>query len=634
MVKLNQKSKRLTCKRRYRIEKRIKAHNKNEAKKAIVKQKRSKSKTMVIPNKFPMKEELLEEAEKQKEAALQEKARIKEEKKKIRAENKLKGFDENLNGPLKNSLDNLVKQAQKKQDQFNTKLDILEKSFNPFDDTYRNSNKNVDKEQSLKSFYKEFKKVTEAADVLIEVLDARDPMGSRCPQVEDMIINSGKDKKLVLLLNKIDLVPKENIQAWLKYLRGSYPTVAFKSSTQNQNERLKQSSVRIDQANQGLLTSSQCLGADILMKLLNNYTRTKDIKQTITVGIIGLPNVGKSSVINSLKRSHACMIGSTPGLTKQMQEIKLDKHIKLLDCPGIVMSKEEDSASLALKNCLKIETLDDPTGPVDLLLKRCNKDQLITNYKITDFSDVHEFLVLVAKRCGKIKKNGIPDIRKAAQLILNDWTSGKLTYYTSPPEIPKVSDTKIVTELSAGFDIDALFKEETSNIERMDDTRVLVDGLEIKPTDPFKINFDELEKDSSDEEIEEDSDEEVYELNDDEMEEDKEENDKKGVVFKSDVVLNTKQARKNKAAADSQPKNDDYTGMTRQRQTTDRMNLRKKMLKDDADIEKEIYNNADIPRTKKTQKAEMKKKNKKMRKNERLVSNLGDLMSSTSIKNK
>jgi len=147
-----------------------------------------------------------------------------------------------------------------------------------------------------------------------------------------------------------------------------------------------------------------------------------------------------------------------------MQEIKLDKHIKLLDCPGIVMSKDEDSASLALKNCLKIETLVDPTGPIELLLKRCNKEQLITNYKIGEFADVNEFLVLVAKRCGKVKKNGVADINKAAQLVLNDWTSGKLTYYTQPPATPKVSNTKIVTEFSGNFDIEALFQEERKKL--------------------------------------------------------------------------------------------------------------------------------------------------------------------------
>ena len=105
-----------------------------------------------------------------------------------------------------------------------------------------------------------------------------------------------------------------------------------------------------------------------------------------------------------------------------MQEIKLDKHIKLLDCPGIVMSRDEDSASLALKNCIRIESLDDPTAPIELLLKRCNREQLILCYKISEYKDAADFLTQIAKRCGKIKKNGIPDIKKAAQLVLNDWT--------------------------------------------------------------------------------------------------------------------------------------------------------------------------------------------------------------------
>lgn len=93
-------------------------------------------------------------------------------------------------------------------------------------------------ELSRKSYYREFRKVVDAADVLIQVLDARDPLGCRCPQLEDIIMASGKNKKLVLLLNKVDLVPKEIVQKWLKYLRNQFPTVAFKASTQNQKQKL------------------------------------------------------------------------------------------------------------------------------------------------------------------------------------------------------------------------------------------------------------------------------------------------------------------------------------------------------------------------------------------------------------
>lgn len=163
-----------------------------------------------------------------------------------------------------------------------------------------------------------------------------------------------------------DLVPRENVEAWLKYLRNEFPTVAFKASTQAQRSHLGQSNVSTDIASEALLSSSECLGADTLIKLLKNYCRNADIKTSITVGVVGFPNVGKSSVINSLKRAKVCNVGSTPGVTKVAQHIQLDKNIKLLDCPGIVFSrstKEGDDGEVALRNCIKVELLDDPVAP-------------------------------------------------------------------------------------------------------------------------------------------------------------------------------------------------------------------------------------------------------------------------------
>merc|ERR1712072_631283 len=91
-------------------------------------------------------------------------------------------------------------------------------------------------------------------------------------------------------------------------------------------------------ASQGLLSSSSAaLGADTLMSLMKNYARSGDKKTAITVGIVGFPNVGKSSVINSLKRSAAVQTGAMPGVTRCLQEVKLDSLVKLVDSPGVVL---------------------------------------------------------------------------------------------------------------------------------------------------------------------------------------------------------------------------------------------------------------------------------------------------------
>lgn len=147
------------------------------------------------------------------------------------------------------------------------------------------------KDNSKKAYYREFKKVVEQADVILEILDARDPIGCRTKAIEELILNAGADKRIILILNKIDLVPRENVEAWLKYLRCEYPTVAFKASTQNQLSNLGQSNVSTQLATDALLSGSKCLGADNLIKLLKNYCRNAKIKTSITVGVVGFPNV-------------------------------------------------------------------------------------------------------------------------------------------------------------------------------------------------------------------------------------------------------------------------------------------------------------------------------------------------------
>ncbi|XP_063150232.1 guanine nucleotide-binding protein-like 3-like protein [Candoia aspera] len=351
------------------------------------------------------------------------------------------------------SLEGLQKDALHRQQRFEQKeMDLKQLAKHAL----------LEKDSSCKAYYKEFRKVIEAADVILEVLDARDPQGCRCPQVEQAVVQAGTNKRLVLVLSKIDLVSKEVVAKWLKYLRNEFPTVAFKSSTQQQSKNLQQSHVPVTRASSDLLGSGACVGADCLMKVLANYCRNQDVRTTVTVGVVGFPNVGKSSLINSLKRSRACSTGSTPGITKCLQEVQLDKHIKLLDCPGIVMASPTSDAAMILRNCIRIEQLADPVSPVEAILKRCNKQQIMQHFSVPDFQNTMEFLAYLAKRQGKLKKGGIPDHEKAAKAVLNDWTSGKISYFTHPPEthtLPTHISAEIVAEMGKAFDFEALEQE-------------------------------------------------------------------------------------------------------------------------------------------------------------------------------
>ncbi|ONK70770.1 uncharacterized protein A4U43_C04F1350 [Asparagus officinalis] len=473
MVKKSKKSKskRISLKKKHKIIRKVKEHHRKkakEAKKLGLNRKQKVEKDPGIPNDWPFKEEELKALEARRARKLEEL----EQKKAARKE-----------------------RAQKR------KLGLLE------NDDLESENRTIEEEASAipkshdhseRAFYKELVKVIEASDVIVEVLDARDPLGTRCVDMEKMIFKADPNKRLVLLLNKIDLVPREAVEKWLKYLRGEHPAVAFKCSTQEQRSNLGWKSSSKTAKPSKILQTSDCLGADTLIKLLKNYSRSCELKVSITVGIVGLPNVGKSSLINSLKRSHVANVGATPGLTRSMQEIQLDKNVKLLDCPGVVMLRSgESDAAIALRNCKRIEKLDDPIAPVKEILKLCPAERLISLYKLPSFSSVDDFLQKVATVRGKLKKGGIIDVEAAARIVLHDWNEGKIPYYTLPPTRDAVNlETTILSEFTKEFDIDEVYKTESSFIGSLasaEDFR----HVEVPPGSP--LNFDEqmLEEDNA-----------------------------------------------------------------------------------------------------------------------------------------
>lgn len=502
------KSKRISCRQRYKVEKKVREHHRKLRREGKDPRDGPKiKKDLGIPNLHPFKDALLKSAEAAKERATQEKMRQKIERQRLAAKQR--------------TMEALQADAASRGAKFDAghsgameELSTLGAGVN---------------ENSRRAYYKEFKKVVDAADVILQVLDARDPLGSRSPRVEQAVMQSGGKKKLVLVLNKIDLVPREVVEAWLVYLRKEFPTIAFKASTQTQKENLGHSSDTL--SGEG----SSCRGAGMLLKLLANYCRNSNIKTSIRVGIVGFPNVGKSSIINSLKRSRACAVAPTPGFTKTMQEVVLDGHVKLLDSPGIVFAKNVSDVELVLRNVVKLENVTDPIAPVDAILSRCSNEQLMLRYVIPSFSSTPEFLQHLSRRQGRLKKGGVPDQEAAARILLQDWIDGRLSYYTVPPanhEMPQYLKSTIVGELNAAFDIDALLKEEENavleglpaakdrpNFVEMTSS-ALMEGDLMSESEDDDDDFEPEDGDDDDDGEDDDDDEMEDDDDDDEMEED------------------------------------------------------------------------------------------------------------------
>ncbi|CAN0892200.1 Guanine nucleotide-binding protein-like NSN1 [Linum grandiflorum] len=471
MVKKSKKSKskRITLKQKHKVIRKVKEHHKKKAKEAknlIRTGKKKVEKDPGIPNDWPFKEQELKALEVRRARALEEMEQKQAARKERARKRKL--------GILEEDEDAGVVPEEKKVSKQQHHVGVAQ-----------------NRDSADRVFYKELVKVIEVSDVILEVLDARDPLGTRCADMEKMVMKAGPEKHLVLLLNKIDLVPREAVEKWLKYLREELPAVAFKCSTQEQRSNLGWKSSKKLAKPSNLLQTSDCLGADTLIKLLKNYSRSHDIKKSITVGVIGLPNVGKSSLINSLKRSHVANVGATPGLTRSLQEIQLDKNVKLVDCPGVVMLKsQENDASIALRNCKRIEKLDDPVTPVKEILNRCPERLMVTLYKIPSFEGVDDFLQKLATVRGRLKKGGIVDVDAAARIVLHDWNAGKIPYYTLPPTRNQegASEAQIVTELGKEFNIDEVYNGESSFIGSL---KSLEDFNPVEVPSSQPLNFDQ-----------------------------------------------------------------------------------------------------------------------------------------------
>ncbi|NXX53171.1 GNL3 protein, partial [Scopus umbretta] len=443
-AELRKASKRLTCHKRYKIQKKIREHHRKVRKEAKKRGRKKPKKDPGVPSAAPFKEELLREAE-------QRKQRLEELKQKQKL-NRQKEHEKKRKLEAKKNAAKIKEKAEGKESSGKSKA---------------KTNKLLDK-KSKKSFCRELKKVIEASDVVLEVLDARDPMGCRCPQLEQAVTCSGGDKKLLLVLNKIDLVPKENLEKWLNYLKKEFPTVAFKSATLMKDRTMEQFTKR--RARVDLSRTTECFGSKCLLKLLQDHGKIQN--KAIQVGVVGFPNVGKSSIINSLKGVRACNVGLARGVTKSMQIVHIDKQTKMLDSPSIIADPSNSALALALRSIIDTEESGsaDVLEGADAILKHCSKQQVMMHYSIPDFRNTEEFLTLLAQKRGMLKKGGVPDIENIAKLLLCDWTGAKISYHSQPPGSqrppPYLTEDKIA-EMRECFNLKNLEEENNNTVQAL-----------------------------------------------------------------------------------------------------------------------------------------------------------------------
>lgn len=347
---------------------------------------------------------------------------------------------------------------------------------------------------TTRGFTNVYRTVLQNSDILLYVLDARDPNGTRSRTIEKEIISSGDgSKRLILILNKIDLVPPQILESWLKHLRRYFPTVPLRANTSAPNAKT------FDHKAYTVKSTSETL-----LRALKSYAHAQNSRGSTTVGIVGYPNVGKSSVINALSSrlgssrasKTSCPVGAEAGVTKSLRQIKLDSKLKILDSPGIVFEssspvsspyphlsrKQAERANLVLLSALPPSSIDDPIPAITLLLHRLSAspttlDPMMEYYGLNASSllpqngDVtSDFLVQVARKRGRLSKGGIPNLEAAAMGVLADWRDGRIRGWTEPPPAVEESaggaaaDTKtIVQEWSKEFKLDGLWGDEDAS---------------------------------------------------------------------------------------------------------------------------------------------------------------------------
>ncbi|KZT22646.1 NGP1NT-domain-containing protein [Neolentinus lepideus HHB14362 ss-1] len=324
-----------------------------------------------------------------------------------------------------------------------------ESSIDPSTSTHADYIEPIYSKGTSRRIYGELYKVIDSSDVVLHVIDARDPLGTMCESVLEYIRKEKAHKQVVLVINKCDLVPNWVTARYVQHLTPRYPTLAFHASP------------------------THAFGKGALIQLLRQFSQLHSDKKQISVGFMGYPNVGKSSVINTLKSGKVCRVAPVPGETKVWQYITLTRKIYLIDCPGIVptSAKSDSQTSTVLKGVVRIEALPSASEHIPALLERVKPIYLSRTYGLPipdklerDAEEADEsvapreqgkyeastFLDALARQKGRLLKGGEPDVEAVAKIVLSDWVRGRIPFFVGPPERPEEVNVREEKERKRG----------------------------------------------------------------------------------------------------------------------------------------------------------------------------------------
>lgn len=247
-------------------------------------------------------------------------------------------------------------------------------------------------------------------DLVIELVDARVPASSRNPDIDEL----GRNKYRLILMNKADLADSRMTELWGVFFREKGYFVRTMDA----------------RSNSGMKAVSDIIMEACREKLERD--RKRGIKnRPVRAMVVGIPNVGKSTFINSYAGKSCAKTGNKPGVTRGNQWIRPDKHVELLDTPGILWPKFEDQEvglRLALVGSIKDEILNTDELAVKLIgfLTAEYPGLLRERYEVGEDEESAEILMQIAKNRKCMTKGGEPDYSRAAALLIDEFRSGKL----------------------------------------------------------------------------------------------------------------------------------------------------------------------------------------------------------------